>query len=145
MNTQNFTTTIVVDKTPNEVYDAINKVREWWTGDPGIEGSTDKIGDEFIYRYEKIHYSKQRVTELIPGKKVTWLVLDSALTFIEDESEWNGTKITFDIAKKGNRTEVRFTHIGLVPEVECYDACSKGWSYYINDSLRSFLTIARAA
>ncbi len=145
MNTQNFTTTIVVDKTPNEVYDAINKVREWWTGDPGIEGSTDKIGDEFIYRYEKIHYSKQRVTELIPGKKVTWLVLDSALTFIEDESEWNGTKITFDIAKKGNRTEIRFTHIGLVPEVECYDACSKGWSYYINDSLRSFLTIARAA
>jgi hypothetical protein len=33
--------------------------------------------------------------------------------FIKDKTEWNGTDVTFDIMKKGDKTEVRFTHAGL--------------------------------
>ena len=98
-----------------------------------------KLGDEFTYRYKDIHYSKQKVTEFIPGKKVVWLVLDSSLSFIEDKSEWNGTQIIFDIASKGGKTEVRFSHVGLVPEVECYDGCSNAWGSYINGSLKKLI------
>jgi hypothetical protein len=61
-----FTTTISVDQTPEEAFAAINNVRGWWTGD--IEGGTDKVGDEFTYRYEDIHYSRQKITALVPGK-----------------------------------------------------------------------------
>src|ERR1700737_2245930 len=113
MNDQNFTTTFMVDKTPEEVFAAINNVRGWWSGE--IEGSTDRLGDEFTYRYEDLHYSKQKSTELIPGKRVVWLVLDSYLKFIEDKSEWRGTNITFEIAKKGDQTDVHFAYVGLVP------------------------------
>jgi hypothetical protein len=95
MNEQNFTTTFTVDKTPEEAFAAINNVRGWWSGEPGIEGSTDKLGGEFTYRYKPHHYSKQKITELIPGKKVGWIVLESQLNFVKDKSEWNGTKITF--------------------------------------------------
>src|ERR1700733_9664444 len=102
MKSQNFTATISVDQTPKEAFDAINDVRGWWSGD--IEGSTDKLGDEFTYRYKDVHYSKQRITEFIPNRKVVWLVLDSSLNFVEDKSEWNGTKITFEVAKKGDKT-----------------------------------------
>ena len=87
MNNKDFTTTILVDQTPEETFHAINNVHGWWTGEPGIEGNTDKLGDEFTYRYKNIHYSKQKVTELIPGKKVVWLVTDSKLNFIKDKSE----------------------------------------------------------
>ena len=138
MNDQNITTTFSVDQTPKEAFDAINNVRGWWSGE--IEGSTDKLGDEFTYRYQDLHCSKQKIIELIPGKKVVWLVLDSTLNFVEDKSEWNGTKIVFEISKKGNKTEIRFTHAGLVPKHECYNACSDAWGFYINDSLRSLIT-----
>jgi hypothetical protein len=135
-----FTTTILVDQTPEEAFNAINNVRSWWTGEPGVEGNTNKLEDEFTYRYKDLHYSKQKVTELIPGKKVVWLITDSKLNFIKDKTEWTGTKISFDIAKKGDKTEIRFTHLGLVPDIECYQDCSNAWSSYINSSLRNFIT-----
>ncbi len=140
MNDKNLTSTFTVDQTPEEAFAAINNVRGWWSGE--IEGSTDKLGDEFTYRYQDVHYSKQKITEMIP-KKVVWLVLDSYLNFIEDKSEWNGTKITFEIAKEGDKTEVHFTHVGLVPDHECYGACSNAWGTYINGSLRSLITTGK--
>jgi hypothetical protein len=140
MSSQNYTTSFTVDQTPEEVFAAINNVRGWWSGEPGVEGSTDKLGDEFTYRYEDVHYSKQKVTELIPGKKVVWHVVDANLNFTQDKTEWKGTNIAFDIAKKGDKTEVRFTHLGLVPEIECFDECSSAWGGYVNGSLRSLIT-----
>src|SRR5258708_5244247 len=134
---QDLTITFSVDQTPEEAFEAINNVRGWWSGE--IEGPTDELGGEFTYRDEDMHYSKQKVTELVPGTRVVWLVLDSHLDFIEDKREWNGTSVIFDIARKGNKTEVRFTHAGLVPAHECYGACSSAWSSYITGSLRSLI------
>jgi hypothetical protein len=139
MKTTDFTTAFLVDQTPEEAFEAIINVCGWWTGKPGIEGSTGKLGDEFTYRYEPHHYSKQKITELIPGKKVVWNVTDSTINFVEDKSEWTGTKITFDISKNGDKTKVRFTHVGLVPGIECYDGCSNAWGSYINNSLRDLI------
>jgi hypothetical protein len=141
MRVQDFTTTFTVDQTPEQAFAAINNVRGWWSG--GIEGSTDKLGGEFTYRYQDVHYSKQKITELVAGKKVVWLVLDSYLNFTKDKTEWNGTEITFEVSKKGKKTEVRFTHLGLVPEFECFDACSNAWGSYTNGSLRSLITTGK--
>ena len=138
MSNQNFTTTFSVNQTPDEAFAAIINVRGWWSGE--IEGRTDKLDEEFTYRYEDVHYSKQKITELIPAKKVVWLVLDSSLNFFKNKAEWNGSKITFEIAKKGDKTEVRFTHMGLIPDFECYNDCSNAWGFYINTSLRSLIT-----
>jgi hypothetical protein len=132
-----FTTAFTVDQAPDAAFAAINNVRGWWTGD--IDGSTDVLGSEFTYRYEDMHYSKQKVTELVPGEKVVWRVLDGRINFVDDKDEWTGTTITFDIARTGDRTEVRFTHVGLVPENECFNGCSNAWTYYINDSLRDLI------
>ena len=141
MADQNFTTAFTVDQTPEEAFAAINNVRGWWSGE--IEGSTDKLGDVFTYRYEDVHYSKQKITEFIPGKKVVWHVLDSNFNFTKDKTEWKGTNITFDISKKGNKTEVRFTHVGLVPEYECFNVCSNAWGSYIKGSLRNLITTGK--
>jgi hypothetical protein len=133
-----FTATFAVDQSPEEAFAAITNVRGWWSGE--IAGRTDKLGEEFTYRYEDVHYSKQRIIEFIPGKKVVWLVLDSYLSFAEDKAEWNGTKVAFDVCQKGDKTEVRFAHLGLVPEFECFDNCSSAWTFYINSSLRNLIT-----
>jgi hypothetical protein len=141
MNSQNFTATFTVDQTPEEAFAAINNVRGWWSGQ--IEGSTDKLGAEFTYRYKDVHYSKQKITEFDPGKKVVWLVLDSYLSFVKEKSEWNGTRISFEVSQKGTKTEIQFTHLGLVPEFECFDACSNAWGGYVRGSLRKLITTGK--
>ena len=138
MNKQNFTTSFTVDQSPEQVFDAINNVRGWWSGE--IDGGTRKLGDEFTYRYKDVHRSTQRIAESVPGEKVVWQVLDSHIDFVKDKTEWNGTEIVFEIARKDGKTELRFTHAGLVPAFECYGGCSGAWGFYINDSLRSLIT-----
>ena len=141
MNDKNFTTTFTVDQSPEEAFTAINNVRRWWSGE--IEGSTDKLGDEFSYHYQDVHRSKQKITELIPGKKVVWHVLDGHLNFVQDKTEWKGTDITFEISKKEGKTEVRFTHVGLVPQFECFNACSNAWGSLVNANLKNLIVTGK--
>ncbi len=138
MTGRDFTTTLMVDRTPREAFDAINNVRGWWSEE--IQGSTDSLGGEFTYHYLDVHRCKMKVMEFVPEKKVVWLVLDNYFNFTRDRSEWKGTTISFDISRKGGMTEVRFTHLGLVPAYECYDVCSNAWSTYISGSLGSLIT-----
>jgi hypothetical protein len=138
MNDHDFTASFSVDQTPDEAFAAINNVRGWWSGE--IEGSADKLGDQFTYRYEDLHYSKQKVTEFIPGQKVVWLVLGGGPNFFKDKTEWKGTEIAFEVSKQGDKTEIRFTHRGLVPQFECFNVCSDAWGSYIKGSLRDLIT-----
>ena len=143
MNDQSLTTSFTVDQTPEEAFDAINNVRGWWSGE--IDGNTDKLGEVFTYRYKDVHRTTQKITEFVPGKRAVWHVTDAKLNFVKDKTEWNGTDIVFDIAKKDGKTEVRFTHVGLVPTFECYGGCSGAWGFYINDSLRNLITTGKGA
>jgi hypothetical protein len=81
--------------------------------------------------------------EVIPDEKVVWLVTYSQLNFINDKSEWTNTQIVFELNEVDNKTQVKFTHIGLAPEVECFDACSSAWSEYILRSLFMLITTGK--
>jgi uncharacterized protein YndB with AHSA1/START domain len=133
-----FTTTFTVEQTPADVFDAICNVRQWWTGE--VEGESHEAGDEFSYRYSGFHYSKQKVVELVPGEKIVWHVVDSHLEGPADPSEWTGTDIVFEISVAKDGTEVRFSHLGLVPGVECFKDCSSGWGFFVNGSLKQLIT-----
>ena len=137
MANRDFTTSILVDRSPKEAFDAINRPRDWWGKD--IEGQTDRTGEEWTYRYKDMHFSKQRTAELVPGSKVVWHVVEARMNFLQDKTEWEGTKMIFDISGKGDKTEIRFTHAGLVPEVECFDICKNAWTGLIADSLRNLV------
>ena len=138
MTTRNYTTSYTVNQPPEQVFAAVNNVRGWWSGE--IDGPTDKLGGEFTYRYQDLHRSTQKITELVPGKKVVWRVLDAEINFVKDKAEWNGTDVVFEIARKGDKTELRFTHVGLTPSIECYGKCAGAWGFYINESLKSLIT-----
>ena len=141
MKNKDFTTTILVDQTPHEVFNAVSNVCGWWSED--IEGGTAKLHDEFLYHYKDVHISKMKLIEVIPDKKVVWLVLDNYFKFTKDKTEWNGTKIIFEISQKDDKTQVRFTHQGLVPEYECFDICKNAWTKYIQVSLYNLITTGK--
>jgi uncharacterized protein YndB with AHSA1/START domain len=138
MTQKNFTATILVDQSPEDVFKAVNNVRGWWSEE--IDGNTEKPGAEFKFHYQDLHHSTHKITEFVPGKKVVWHVLDAQINFVKDKNEWNGTDVVFEISKKDNKTELRFTHVGLVPAIECYGQCSGAWGFYINESLRNLIT-----
>ena len=143
MKNKNFTATLIVDQTPEEVFNAVRNVRGWWSGyySEEFEGNTEKLNDEFSFRAGGgAHYSRQKLVEVIPNKKIVWLVTDSKLDFLEKKDEWTGTKVSFDISTKGNKTELAFTHEGLTPEIECYNSCAPAWSQYLQNKLLPLIT-----
>lgn len=138
MSKQHFTTTVTVDRTPAEVFAAVLNTREWWSR--GIVGGTAQLGDEFVFEVPGVHRSEITLAEVVPNERVVWHVGETAMTFIAEPGEWTNTEIRFDIAERADGTELRFTHVGLVPEFECYDACSTAWTFYATESLRDLIT-----
>jgi uncharacterized protein YndB with AHSA1/START domain len=133
-----YNVSFTVDQSPKEVFDAIINVRGWWGED--VQGSTSNVGDEFTYRVEGVHYCKLRVTELVPNENISWLVLENDMGFVEDQTEWVGTTISFEIGHANGQTGVRFTHIGLQSHFECFDVCSDAWGSLMHTSLPSLIS-----
>ena len=138
MNQQNYQCSIAADFTPGEAFDAINRVNEWWA--KNIEGSTKTLNDVFTVHFSGGTFVTFKITESVPGKKIAWNVTDCYLPWLKDKTEWNGTTVVFEISPLGDETQVTMTHIGLVPEVECYAGCEAGWNQYFKGSLLKLLT-----
>ena len=141
MKPQSFTNTLTVNQTPEQVFDAINDPRAWWN--ENITGATDVQGGVFHYAYRDVHTSEICVEELTPYTKVVWHVVDNHFTFIKDESEWKNTRMVFDIARRGDKTVLTFTHVGLLPDHECYEICHKAWTFFTGDSLYKLITTGK--
>lgn len=136
MNQDNQSLQISIDvhKSAHDVFEAITDVRSWWS--QTIIGETAHENDEFVFEVKGVHYSKQRLVEVIPDQRVVWLVTEADMTFVEDRDEWKGTRVIFDILAEGDQTKLTFTHEGLVPTLACYRACMPAWTDYIEHSLK---------
>ncbi|WP_454110072.1 SRPBCC family protein [Leifsonia shinshuensis] len=133
----------VLARDPSSVFDAIVHPREWWMAD--IDGSADAVGAEFSYEVPGVHAATMRVTELVHGRRVVWRVVKSRMTFVDDPEEWVGTDLAFELRPDATGTRIRFTHVGLTAEDECYDVCSRAWRHYLSESLHGLLTTGRGA
>ena len=141
MSEKHYSTTFTVDQSPAEVYRAVKDVRGWWS--EATLGDTDKDGAVFYYHYQDIHRCTFQIIEMVPGERVVWHVLHNAFSFIQDQAEWNGTDVVFEIAEQGGKTELRFTHVGLLPEDKCYELCSNAWGQFVGRSLRDLITTGK--
>jgi len=139
MKKKNYTATIEVAKSAKDVFNDIKEVSKWWSKD--YEGNSTNLNDEFVICHPGAHFSKQKLIEVIPDKKVVWLVTDSELNWLEnDKHEWTNTRMIFEITSKEDKTLLHFTHEGLVPEKECYERCEQGWNMVIKERLFNFIT-----
>src|SRR6266478_4694838 len=139
MTNKNCTATIEVAKSPQDVFNCIKEVSKWWSKD--FEGNSTKLNDEFVIHHPDRHYSKQKLIEVIPDKKIVWLVTESKLNWIEkNKEEWTNTKMVFEISSANDKTILHFTHEGLIPDLECYSMCAQGWDMFIKERLYNFMT-----
>lgn len=138
MNSIDFTTSILVDKTPSTAYNAIKNFKAWWSED--IEGISDQLNETFFYFYKDVHLCKIKLIEAVADKKLVYLVVENEFNFIKDKTEWVNTKLIFELVPVGNQTRVIFTHEGLISEYECYTICEDAWTSYIQGSLKNLIT-----
>jgi hypothetical protein len=147
VSTQNYTTSFTVHAAPDEVFAAITRPQAWWT--EMIEGGTTEAGDEFGFDNPGLHRTRIRLTEVVPGAKMVWHVLENHFGFVRDQSEWVGSDIVFELTggsegEAAAETSVRVTHVGLVPELECYEVCSAAWNHHLAQGLRSLVEAGHA-
>jgi hypothetical protein len=135
MKNENYHRTITVNASPEEAMNKINQLNLWWEKE--FSGSTQRLNDEFSVPFDKVGeaFVNFKVSELEPGRKAVWKVTDCYLPWFNDKKEWNNTEVVFEISAENNKTNIDFTHVGLVPGIECYSACENGWDGHVKGSL----------
>ena len=136
MENKNYHKSIMVNASAEEAIKKISQVNLWWKKD--FSGSAEKLNDKFKVLFGEPSFVDFVVSEFVPGKKLGWKVIDCYLPWFQDKKEWNNTEVDFQLSEENGTTKIDFTHIGLVPEVECYDVCEKGWNEHI-DTLVKFI------
>ena len=137
MNQQNYHCNIAANVSVNKALENISHVSQWWT--TNIEGDSSKLNDTFIVHFGDT-FVDFKLIESVPGKKVVWKITDCYLHWLTDKEEWKNTTIEWEVLRKNNATEISFTHVGLVPQIECYNDCRKGWDFYLKESLSKLIT-----
>ncbi len=132
MKNENYNCSITANTSAHQAFESINHVNEWWV--KNIEGKSENQNDVFTVRFSDEVFVTFKITESIPDKKIAWHVTDCYLPWLKDKTEWNDTDMVFEIVPENNATKINLTHIGLVPEVECYESCVKGWEQYFKGS-----------
>lgn len=134
MQHNNFRYELRTELNAEAIWNIVKDPRKWWTGlyNEQIEGKSDVPGDAFDFRAgDGVHYSRQELVTFDEQRLIEWKVVESALNFLDDPTEWNGTVIRFEIFPEAGENTVVFTHEGLIPEIECYDSCSTAWNGYM--------------
>jgi hypothetical protein len=143
MGNNDFNSSISAKISADEAIEKISNVPEWW----GVTftGSAEKQNDKFTIKMGGESFFNFTVAELIPGKRIVWLVEDCNMPWYSDKKEWADTRLIFDLMENNGVTELNFRHEGLTPEVECYKDCESGWTHWIQTSLFSYFTTGKGS
>lgn len=141
MANNDFNSSFSAEISAAEAIKKINNVPGWW----GVTftGNTEKQNDTFVVKMGGDSFFNFTVTELIPDKRVVWLVTDCNMPWYSDKKEWANTRLIFDVNENNGVTELNFKHEGLTPDIECYKDCSPGWTHWIKTSLFSYFTTGK--
>lgn len=140
MNIQDYHKRITTTASAEEAFTKISSVSMWWTAN--FKGSAKNLNDIFTMQFGENTFTLQ-VVEVVPNKKLVWQVTDCHMPWLKDTTEWKNTQIVFEISEEKHQTSIDMTHIGLIPEVECYNVCKIGWNQYIGQSIPELLTTGK--
>lgn len=138
METKDFTCSISAKISANDALKKISDIPGWW----GVTttGNSQKQNDRFTIKMGEEAFFDCIITELIPGRRIVWLITDCYMPWFSDKKEWANTRLIFDLDENNGITQLTFTHEGLTPDLECYKDCEPGWTHWIKTSLLSYLT-----
>lgn len=136
---ENYTKKLQLAVAEEKLFKSILNIPLWWS--EMFEGAANQPGDKFTVRFGPSVYKTSVVGKVIPNRKIVWDVVDAYVDIPElnDKTEWIGTKIIWEISPIDMGCELKFTHIGLTPDIECYTICENGWNNFLQ-SLIAYTT-----
>ncbi len=120
---------VVIKATPEKIYEAITTqqgIEAWWCKHTKAKPALGFV-NVFVFGQDR---SEMKVSELDPGKRVAWECIDSI-------DEWIGTRVSFDLEQKNEKTILRFTHGGWRAVTDMYAGCNYNWALFMK-SLKSY-------
>ena len=129
---KDFDYSLLVKASAKEAMKKISQVNLWWA--KNFKGKAAKLNDMFSVYFGDT-FVDFKISEVIPGKKIIWLVTDCNLGWIKDKKEWKNTEVIWALTEKDGKTQIDFVHKGLTPESECYESCKPGWTGHLKGSL----------
>jgi hypothetical protein len=132
---KDFSYSFTVKASAKETMKKISQVNLWWA--KSFKGKAAKLNDKFSVYFggPGDTYVDFKISEIIPEKKVIWLVTDCNLHWINDKKEWKKNEVIWNFSEKNGKTTIDFVHKGMTPASECYESCKPGWTHHIKDSL----------
>jgi uncharacterized protein YndB with AHSA1/START domain len=112
---------IPIDASPDRVYAALATaagLRGWWTADV-LADETVGGKAEFGFEGRKMVF-RMKIETLDPGKRVAW-------SCHGDHPEWDGTTLTWTLAREDGATVLRFTHGGWKSISDFCASCNSSW------------------
>lgn len=106
------------------VFDAITKPSEcdrWWT--LHCEG-TPRLGAEYRLFFGEPFDWRAVVSEIDPPRRFEW-------TITEADSDWEGTRVGFELSSAGDTTQVRFHHRGWREANAHFRQSNFCWAMYL--------------
>ena len=117
----------VVDAPRARVFEALTTLEGlagWWT--PAVSGSSGERG-QIVLAFDEQRLM-MRVDSAVAPESVRWTCTEHTRF-----PEWRGTILAFDLRERGDDTTVlRFRHGGLVPDLQCFSVCRRGWDHYLS-------------
>ncbi len=143
-SSEDFQTTVCLAGPVERVYAALTTqagLAGWWTKFCTI-GS--KEGDENDFRFPGPDFSARfKIERLLPNSLVQWKCIDNThppAGGYKNLHDWIGTTVRFELQQiDPNTTQLKFSHLGMGPQLECNTSCRNGWWHYLHQSLRSYI------
>jgi uncharacterized protein YndB with AHSA1/START domain len=135
----NFQHETIVTSPIEKVFQSIsNEIPLWWT--ELLEGVSNTLNETFTVRFGSSVFKTMQVVELVPNRRISWLVTDTLIDIpeLKNKREWLNTTIVWELRAENTATVIQVTHMGLNQDIECYGICSTGWRQFC-DSLKLYL------
>jgi len=130
----NYQQQIIVSSTLKDAFKALTEdIHLWWSK---TSESNQKQGGQFTIHFENGYWWTFKILKFIPYQEIVWKCIDGEPDF---NKEWIGHILQWKIEDHDSKIKINFHQIGLNPDIECYDVCTKTWDMFITEKLKSHL------
>ncbi len=142
MSNPNYKKSILVSANAATAFDAVTSgVEHWWTSP---DRPLQKIGDRAKFSFPPgVSYWTFELTDMDRQSRAEWSCVDALHVHKGQpkaiETEWLGTKVNWNIKTDPEGTTIELEHVGLSPQLLCYEICEAGWDVFFLGSLKQYL------